>query len=227
MKIIVVVRTLNESKNIERFCMSYAWADQILIADGGSTDDTIHKAEMFENTYVYTFPDKVWHTDNIFSNPRGKHVNFLINWAKRWEADWIIFDDVDCVPTVDMQMSIRNTLTYTSADMVFAYRMYIIGEHEYFPEANVPGQSLYAWRKSVPVMADEENPTMFSMNIPKRSRLNLEHPYSLLHYFYPDEETIQNKLKLYGITGDAGGVPKHPRELFGRVEKLPDFAKWK
>jgi glycosyltransferase involved in cell wall biosynthesis len=227
MKIIVTVRTLNESKNIERFCESYAWADQILIADGGSSDDTLLKASKFPNTYDYIFSDKVWHTDKVFSNPRGKHVNFLIDWAIRWEADWIVFDDVDCIPTVDMQQSIRNTMMYCSADMIFAYRMYVIGKDEYFPDANKPGQSLYAWRRDVKVRGDESNPTMFTMLIPDKSRLNLEHPYSLLHYFYPDEETMKQKMEFYSATGDASGIPQHPRNVFGRVEKLPEWATWK
>ena len=230
MNICVIVRTLNEERNIDRFCQSYEWADHILIADGGSEDDTVSMALRFENTHVYTFPDKVWHTKEIFSNPRGKHINFLIDWAIRWDADWIIFDDVDCVPTMDLQREGRKFIEYsdfTELDMVFAYRMYVIGQTEYFPDANIPGQSLWAWRAKVPVRADESNPTMFTMNIPVTSNLKLEHPFSLLHYFYPDEETIQKKMELYGITGDASGKPVHPRQLFGRVEKLPEFARWK
>lgn len=228
MKIIVAVRTLNESKNIDRFCQSYAWADQILIADGGSEDDTVLRALRYGNTYEYLFPDKIWHTDKVFSNPRGKHINFLIDWALRWEADWIIFDDVDCVPTLDLQREARNILENgVEGDMVFAYRMYIIGQDEYFPDANKPGQSLWAWKSDVPVRADETVPEVFTMNIPPVPRSNLFHPFSLLHYFYPDEETIQNKMKFYNTTGDAGGETVHPRLLFGRVEKLPEWATWK
>ena len=42
MKIVATTRTRNEADNIERFVMSYQWADKILIADGGSIDNT-HK----------------------------------------------------------------------------------------------------------------------------------------------------------------------------------------
>jgi len=227
MKIVATVRSLNESKNIDRFCQCYSWVDQILIADGGSSDDTVSMALKYENVHAYTFPDKIWHTDKIFSNPRGKHVNFLIDWAKRWKADWMIFDDMDCVPTLDLQKWGRNIIEETPSDMIFAYRMYVIGQDEYFPDANIPGQSLWAWKIGVPVSGDESDPVVFTMKIPDTSRLNLLHPYSLLHYFYPDEETARKKMELYGITGDAGGNPVHPRNIFGKVEKLPEWAKWR
>jgi len=226
MNIIVVVRTLNESKNIDRFCQSYSWADKILIADGGSSDDTIYRAMKFDNTYAYTFRDKIWHTDKVFSNPRGKHINFLIDWAKREHADWIIFDDVDCVPTVDLQKWGRNILEGCSMELCYAYRYYVKGEKEYYPDANKPGQSLWAWRNYSKVRADETDPTVFTMKIPSKMGMYLLPPYVLLHYFYPDEETIQKKMEFYGITGDAGGTPKHPDELFGRIEKLPEYARW-
>jgi len=231
MNIIVIVRTLNESNNIERFCLCYSWASSILIADGGSSDDTIYKALKFENTYIYTFREKIWHTDKVFSNPRGKHINFLIDWAKREKADWIIFDDVDCVPSIKLQKVARSLFEFGNSnvwDAEFCYRFYIKGEDEYYPDANIPGQSLWAWRSYVDVHADESDPTKFTMVIPDNLKIaNRFPPYVLLHYFYPNEELIQKKMEFYGITGDAGGKPKHPDELFGRVEPLPSYARWK
>jgi len=223
---IVNVRTLNESKNIERFCECYSWASAILIADGGSSDDTILKALRFRNTYVLHFPEKIYHTKEVFSNPRGKHINFLIRNAVERGADWIIFDDVDCVPSVDLQRNSRNILETCTNDMIFAYRLYVKGEKEYYPDANIPGQSLWAWRWSS-VRAEEVNPVVFTMNIGNCSRMNLDAPNVLLHYFYPDEKTIQDKMKFYGVTGDAGGVPKHPDQIFGRIDKIPNYARWK
>ena len=43
MKIVATCRTLNEEANIERFCESYSqFADQIIVADGGSTDRAVN-----------------------------------------------------------------------------------------------------------------------------------------------------------------------------------------
>ncbi len=52
MKIIATTRTKNEEENIERFCRSYidtGLADLVLIADGGSDDDTVAIAESVPN----------------------------------------------------------------------------------------------------------------------------------------------------------------------------------
>ena len=83
MKIIVTARTLNEEKRIERFVMSYQWTDKILVADGGSTDNTVTRCQGLPNTEVREFLDRVPSDDGaVWRNPHGKHINFLIDWAE-------------------------------------------------------------------------------------------------------------------------------------------------
>ena len=232
MKIIATVRTLNESKTVERFCACYRFlADEILIADGGSTDDTIEKASKLPRVSIRSFDERIVHQDGkTWSNPRGKHINFLIDWALEREADWIIFDDCDCVPTLALQEEGRQILETCSEKMVFAYRMFVMYSDRWFPQMNYPGQSLWAWRAKVPVRADEAKPEVFTMLIPyEYPTRRLMHPKSLLHYFYPDEETIEKKLAFYKITGELGEnvTPAHPSQLMGHVEPLPEWAKWR
>ena len=88
MKIVATCRTLNEEKNIERFCMSYTWVDKVLIADGGSTDRTKEIANLFYNVEVRDFSERV-ERNGVWRNPHGKHINFLIDWAKE-EGAWIV-----------------------------------------------------------------------------------------------------------------------------------------
>ena len=221
MKIVVCVRTLNEELAIGRFCQCYAWADEILISDGGSSDKTLDIARQYPNTQIHHFPDKVWHTDKIFSNPRGKHINYLIDWAHREKADWIIFDDCDCVPTADLQKWGRNFMEYGNNDTIFAYRMFVLGKDRWFPEMSKK-QSLWAWKATVPVRADEDNYTI-RMQIPDVSKIALNNPYALLHYFYPNEETFQRKKEQYLLTGEVN-KKYNPLQQFGRLEELPDWA---
>ena len=72
MKIITIVRTRNEHRNIERFCRSYSWADQIFVADGGSDDDTISLASKFPNVIVRLYLERVFGKKEIWRNKQGK-----------------------------------------------------------------------------------------------------------------------------------------------------------
>lgn len=224
MKIVACVRTLNEESNIERFCKCYEWADSILISDGGSSDKTLEIAREFSNTKIHHFKDRVWHTNNIFSNPRGKHINYLIDWAHRELADWIIFDDCDCVPSLDLHRDAKGIMESSPAQMLFAFRMFIMGSDLWFPEMCRHGQGLWAWRSAVPVKADEGSYTI-SMIIPDAKTDRLEMPYSLLHYFYPNEETFQKKKAQYIHTGEVS-EEFNPKVQFGHTEPLPDWARW-
>lgn len=244
MKIAVIVRTLNEEKNIRRFCDVYLRMFnskdlllRILVADGGSTDGTKDTL----NTYtpivrVKDFTEQIEiHSRGVTHNvnPRGRHINFLIDWAKSVYPDWIIFDDVDCVPSREFQKSGIQYLDDMS-DMVYAYRLFMLGTNRYFSGMNKKhdGQSLWAWRPFVPIRAKEDNDLVFEMEIPKIYKdgcmipvSRLDRPYSLLHYFYPDEETFQRKKAQYVATGE---VPKwyDPMVQFGRIEDAPEWAVW-
>lgn len=225
MKIIVTARTFNEPiEDILRFCKCYQWADLILLGDGYGRND-FQDVLSFGNVKIDKFLRKV-NLKNGFYNPRGKHTNFLINWAHKEKADWIIFDDVDCVPSNDLQKQGRNIIESQISDMIFAYRMFILGQDEWFPRMNDAGQSLWAWNSRINVRADEKSKTL-SIKIPEgKKKLMLNHPYALLHYFYPDEESFNRKKSQYVQTGEAG-LEYNPKDQFGPIEKLPGWAVWR
>ena len=222
-KIIVICRTRNEAKNIDRFCQSYQWADAILIADGGSTDKTVQKALAYPNVQVKRFREQVCQ-NGYWRNPHGRHINFMIDWAKSKLADWIIFDDCDCVPTTALQEQARIILEAISENVVMLYRLYVWGNDQYFPEMNKPGQSLYAWRASVSVRASEDDPWQHTMEWPDCTELRLEQPLCCLHYYCPDEKTVERKLEFYRKSGEQKNAA-HPLKVNGPLEELPEWAK--
>lgn len=225
MKAIVVCRTRNEARNIGRFCQAHQWADSILIADGGSTDATLDIARTFPNVQVDYFPHKVFNGD-YWRNPHGKHINFMIDWALSEGADWIIFDDCDCVPALDLQQNIRGLLSDTDKKVVQLYRLYVWGSDEYFPKLNETGQSLWGWRADVPVRALEDDPWSHDIAPVWNAGdvLNLEHPHTCLHYFCPDEATTIRKLEFYRNSGEQPEA-LHPLKGCGDLAQLPDWAK--
>src|SRR3990167_384330 len=77
-----VVHTYNEGKNIERCLSSLNWADEIVVIDMGSTDNTCKIAKDFKA--------------KLFSHPYTGFVeparNFGLSQAK---GDWILVVDAD------------------------------------------------------------------------------------------------------------------------------------
>ncbi len=224
MKIIAATRTRNEARNIDRFCRCYAWVDQVLVSDGGSDDDTIERALTYPNVLVRSFEEREYR-NGLWRNPHGKHLNYLIAWARAEGADWLILDDTDCVPSVNLQEELGFIMETIDQSVIMLYRLYVWGDEEYFPDMSLPGQSLYAWRMTMPIIAWEGNP--FSHRLSGWSEadvLRLEHPFACLHFFFPDEETVKRKKEWREGIGIHEEEP-HPLTTFGPLKALPDWAR--
>ena len=140
MKIITIARTRDSARFVEDFCDAYYWASKILIADGGSTDDSKYLANQYPNVTVKDFSEKVFR-NNEWRNPHGRHINFLIDWAENEGADWIIFDDVDCYPNHYMRhdfLKIFEDAEDAGVDFILANRVYIYGRDKYFKSLTCP-----------------------------------------------------------------------------------------
>ena len=231
MKIIATTRTLNEEKNVGRFIESYNWADEVLIVDGLSDDDTVEIVNRYDYAFVRTFNRYIKMKNGHYRNPQGEHINTCIDWAIEREADWIIFDDCDCIPGALLREHGRDILLDTPADVVFVTRLYIWGKDQHFPKLAKPSgdwtPSIWAWRAGTDIRASEENPLIHDLSVRENPDLPQERimpPYCLLHYYCPDEETAHKKWRRYI---DSGQHPTllHPLEAGGELEPLPDFAK--
>ena len=97
-KISVIINTKNSSLTIERTLKSVTWADEIVIVDMNSTDNTI------EISKKYT--DKVFqHEDVGFVEPAR---NFAISKATH---DWIFILDADEEVSKDLKNTIKDLIT--------------------------------------------------------------------------------------------------------------------
>ncbi len=89
MKITVVIPVYNEEKRMESclkaLCSNTRKPDQIIVADGGSTDRTVYIAKRFPNVTVIDNPKK--------TAAAGRNLG--IKYAK---GDVIAFTDGDCIP---------------------------------------------------------------------------------------------------------------------------------
>lgn len=227
MQVTVIARTLNESDYVDRFCYGYRWADKILLADGGSGDDTVQRAARYSNVEVRRFP-LVYHNEehpHLYMNPVWHHLQFLVHWAHEDVPDWIILDDFDCVPNRILHDAARERLAGITAPVVAAYRLYLWGHDKYFPVLNKPGQSLWGWKpKEVdvwPARVDHIHPNFTGLP-PVTDWHRLEQRECLIHLCWPDEKRWLKKKEWYAAWGQP---QEYPPKSCGPMVNLPDWAR--
>lgn len=232
-KIVVLVRTRDEAARIGKFCSSYRYADLILVADGGSLDNTKEIAQTFPNVIVRDYPHRTIMKDGSWRNNDSDHVNWLIDWSKEYNPSWVILDDCDCTPNYLLQRQMRSLLYNITQDFVMVTRIYFWGRDYHFPHLAKPGAthqywepSLWAWRgkkdfKTVDV------PPAFTFRVGEKditdlhvdeSTVDLLPPLALLHRSWPDPVSVQKKIDRYRKSGLIPGM-LHPLEFGGPLEK--------
>jgi glycosyltransferase involved in cell wall biosynthesis len=235
-KVVVLARTRNSEKYIGNFVVQYfrGGAANILIADGGSEDSTIAMLESYEQESKgvlqvrdYEIREEV---NGVWVNPQWSHLNFLIDWAEQeTDADWFVFDDIDCWPNYELRDGMLGFFEVAEAQgktAVFAYRLHIFKGEHYFPDMNIPGQSLWAWHRKAAIRSATaeslEAPRLY--NIPeKEDRLYLHHPYVLLHNTWPNDTEVARKMHHYRQVRGVKHMP-HPLQSGGKLASLPPYA---
>lgn len=234
MKIVVLVRTRDEEHRIEKFCRAYAGADRILVADGGSVDNTVQLAKQFPNVEVREFGERVQLNGQHWRNNDSDHTNFLIKWSKEYNPDWVIFDDCDCIPNYILRRFYREVLETTSEDYVMVTRIYFWGKNQHFPHMAKPDKEHSKWEASL--WAWRGNQDFWTVNVPPAYTFrigdkaiadlhfdaktkDLMPPFALLHYSWDDPERVDKKIQTYR---DSGLIPNmlHPLEFAGPLESL-------
>ena len=235
MKIVATCRTRNNEEIIGRYCEAYQKiADVILIADGGSTDKTVEVALSYPKVEVVRFTHQMDANNDIQINPQGQHVNFLFAAAIRRGADWITFDDSDCVPNFMLQNDARRFMTEAMEDAVFLRRVYFWGDDHIFPKLHAPNTSLWAFRSHMPIKADESDPWHLTMKLEPHKNLtplrpeakHIEFPHCLLHFSWPSPEEAEAKVNWYRESGVQPGCV-HPLNWAGALEPATWFMRTK
>ena len=187
---------------------------------------TFRLARLFDNVEVRPFDVRHDFRGVIF-NDQPAQLNYLIDWAVDEEADWIVYDDCDCVPVECLRRDMRDILENAEATSVFAYRLYVWGRDEYLPRMNIAGRGLWAWRPDeVPGIRGDESVRVGRMGVvgvpipgdPKR--IDLDVPFCLMHYFAPDRAEVERKMGRYAARGD----PQDLESEYWPPEPLPEWA---
>ena len=102
MRLSVLVLSKNESTNIEACLNSVEWADEIVVVDTGSTDDTVSKAK--------AFTQKVFVTE-------WKGFAGTKNWGlQKVTGDWVLWLDADERVTPELAEEIQLVLKNAAYD---------------------------------------------------------------------------------------------------------------
>lgn len=224
MNIVVAVRCYNNAEYVHRFLRGYDFADQIVVSDGGSTDGSVellqgkNKVKLIHFEETETLGGHTW-------NPDAPHMNYVLDAAKSLDPDWLIFDDFDCVPTLDLRTAARDIFMESENVQINAFRLYLWGEKQYFPLMNNyfdPNYtSLWAWRpKELNIRADMNLRHGTLLGLATENIMRLQTPFSLLHKsWHPN--TINDKINKYNAVGIE---MSHPTTFAGNPEKLPLWA---
>jgi hypothetical protein len=161
-------------------------------------------------------------------NPDAPHMNFVLDYAKSLEPTFLIFDDMDCVPTKSLREAARDMFqeVYELQDyQINAFRLYMWGDKQYFPYLNRDFDdnytSLWAWQPSkLDIHADESIRHGTLVGLTEENLFKLKIPYSLLHKSY-GPETIDAKLERYNA---LGLTMYHPLQTNGELRDLPEWA---
>ena len=219
----VLIPTLNESQNICHCLESVRWADELVVADSGSTDGTPELAKHFGAQVVHF----AWNG----RLPKKK------NWALEqvpWKNEWLLIVDADERITPALAAEIRDVLQNPHADGYFVNRCFMfmgkwIRHCGYFPSWNL---RLFRHEKG-------HYETLYAGNT--RSGDNEVHEHlmlagktgslrqPMLHFAYPDIFTWMEKHNRYSnweAELEAGGHPGDPRSIGGQLSRKRRLKNW-
>lgn len=112
MKISVIIITYNESENIRECLETVKWADEIIIIDSGSTDDTFTAAGKYTDN-IFVYPD--------LSYGAKRNIGF-----EKASSDWILWIDTDERVTNELKDEILSIIKHPR------YDAYMINRKSFF-----------------------------------------------------------------------------------------------
>jgi len=178
--ITAIVLAKNEEDDIQRCLTSLQWADELIVIDSGSTDQTISLATELGVKVVF-------HTMSNFADQR----NFAMQQAKN---DWVLMVDADEVISEELRKEMLYHLQtehfngYVIKRIDYAFGKWLRhGEFESFSLLRLGRKSKGIW----------VNPVHEVWNI-KGNIGTLEHP--ILHYSHPSITEFLKKLNRYTTT---------------------------
>jgi len=207
-KIAVLILTYNEQKNIKECIQSAAFADEIIVIDSGSSDDTVMIAQQLGAT--------------VFHHPMTEGFAAQRNFAQlQTAADWILFLDADeritpeLAAEIKQKIAIEHGYAYEIARRNIAFGQWL-RYGGWYPDYTLRlyPRTAVSWHGIVHEEA--------RMTIPKRKMSN-----PLDHYTYTDWNRYFAKFNSYTTLMANQNYEKGKRATFFAIIGRPFFAFFK
>ena len=178
----VCIITKNEAKNIQACLNNIAWADEIIIIDSESTDQTVPICQQYT--------DKIVITPYKGCGPQKKQA---FEMATR---DWVLMLDADEHVTPELQLEIKKTLQAPKHNAYkIPFQTFLCGKALRFGDCLCEHQVRLIKRDSntiVPRIVHSRIETIGSIG-------KLKH--KILHYSFPNLEKTIRKMNTYSTDG--------------------------
>jgi len=196
----IIIITKNEAHDIHDCLSSVSWADEIIVLDSGSTDDTLNIAQKFTQ-HIYSAPD--W-------QGFGVQKNRALSYATK---DWVLSIDADERINEKLKNEIIQTLRSPQFDIYFIPRL-----------SSFCGRFIQhsGWRPDYVARLFKNGHAEFNDNIVHES-LEVTAPAGvfsnhLLHLSYKNLEEVLDKMQRYALLGAAELYAKNKRaSLLGAI----------
>ncbi len=180
----VILITKNEARNIRACLESVRWADEIVVVDSGSTDDTVAIAREFtDRVYVHDWPGF------------GVQKNRALDYASK---DWVLSLDADERVTPELRGAIEEALR-SGPPSITAYELSRLSSY--------CGRFMHhsGWYPDLLPRLFRRGTARFSDDL-VHERLLVEGQVgqlhgALLHYAFEDLETVLRKVDHYSSAG--------------------------
>lgn len=175
----VIIITKNEASNIRECLQSLAWADEIIVVDSGSTDETCKLAEE-SGAQVYVHAD--W-------PGFGPQKNRALGYAGK---DWIFSIDADERVTPELRAEIEQAMRKGGADGYYCPRLSQFCGQFVHHSGWYPDYVLRLFRRGAGKFSDSLVHEIVQMT---GVTAKLKNP--LLHYSYLTETDVERKVEQY------------------------------
>ncbi len=205
MALSVVIITKNEAGNIRDCLESVAWADEIIVVDSGSQDDTVAICQEYTNK---VFIHSEW-------QGFGAQKNLALQYATQ---DWVLSLDADERVPPALRKEIENALNTS------AYSAFSVPRQAYFLGQAMrhggwwPDYVLRLFRRDCGTFSEDIVHEQVLVNAPV---MRLATP--LLHYSYTDLQQLMEKMNKYS---SAGAIKAHQQGKKGSLIKAIARAQW-